>query len=50
MNEKIYKLMKGSGAMSITTGIIIMVTGLACGILMIVTGARLLAAKADTLF
>lgn len=50
MNEKIYKLMKGSGAMAITNGIIIMVAGLTCGILMIVTGARLLAAKSDTLF
>ena len=49
MNEKLFKRVKGSGA-AITTGIITVVAGAACGILMIVTGAKLLAAKPDTLF
>lgn len=50
MNEKLYKRVKGSGAAAITTGIITAVAGVVCGILMIITGARLLAAKSDTLF
>lgn len=50
MNEKLFKRVKGSGAAAITTGIITVVAGAACGILMIVTGAKLLAAKLDTLF
>ena len=50
MNEKLYKRVKGSGAAAITTGIVTVVAGVACGILMIVSGARLLAAKSETLF
>jgi hypothetical protein len=50
MNEKLFKRVKGSGAAAITTGIITVVVGAACGILMIVMGAKLLAAKPDTLF
>ena len=38
MNEKLFKRVKGSGAAAITTGIITVVAGAACGILMIVTG------------
>ena len=50
MSEKLYKRVKGSGAAAITTGIITVVAGVVCGILMIVTGAKLLAARSDTLF
>lgn len=50
MNEKLYKRVKGSGAAAITTGIVTVVAGVVCGILMIVSGARLLAAKSETLF
>ena len=50
MNEKLYKRVKGSGAAAITTGIITVVAGVVCGILMIASGARLLAAKSETLF
>lgn len=50
MSEKLYKRVKGSGAAAITTGIITVVAGVVCDILMIVTGAKLLAAKSDTLF
>ena len=35
---------------TLRTGVITVVAGAACGILMIVTGAKLLAAKPDTLF
>ena len=50
MNEKLYRRVKGSGAAAVTTGIVTVVAGVVCGILMIVSGARLLAAKPETLF
>lgn len=50
MNEKTYKTMSRAGGSSIAIGIIVMVTGLATGILMIVNGAHLLKRKADLIF
>lgn len=48
MNEKIYKTMSRTGACSIAVGIITLVTG-AAGVLMIVSGSRLLKRKSDIL-
>ena len=48
MNEKIYKTMSRTGACSIAVGIITLVTGVAAGVLMIVSG-RLLKRKSDIL-
>lgn len=50
MSEHFYKIVKGSGATALATGIVTVVAGLVCGIMMIVSGARLLAAKAENLF
>ena len=50
MEEKIYNTMKRSGGMNITLGILMIVFGLTAGVLMIVTGGRLLVKKADLLF
>lgn len=50
MNEKIYKAMNRAGTAGITIGIIILTVGLASGILLIVSGARLLAHKGKVLF
>ena len=50
MEEKIYNTMKRSGGMNITLGILMIVFGLTAGVLMIVTGGRLLLKKADILF
>lgn len=50
MNEKIYKTMSSTGAGSIVVGIVIMVTGLVCGILAVVNGARLLKKKSEIIF
>ena len=50
MEEKIYKTMSGSGAMSIAGGVVTLVVGLVCGILMIVGGAKLLSGKSKILF
>lgn len=49
-NEKTYKLMAGVGAGDIALGIIVLVTGIAAGVMMIVNGARLLKGKTDLMF
>ena len=50
MNEKTYKTMTGAGAGNIALGIIMLVSGVACGILAIVNGARILKRKSDLIF
>lgn len=50
MNEKTYKIMNTIGGGNIALGIIVLVTGLATGILMIVNGARLLKQKSGITF
>ena len=42
MNEKIYKTMSRTGACSIAVGIVTLVTGITVGVLMIVSGMRML--------
>ena len=49
MNEKIYKTMSRTGVCSVAVGIVTLVTGVATGILMIISGARLLKRKSDIL-
>ena len=50
MNEKVYKTMTRCGAGSIALGIVVLVTGVASGILMLVSGARLLKRKTEITF
>lgn len=50
MEEKTYKVMGGTGALNIVLGVVILVTGIASGVLMIVSGARLLTGKSKILF
>lgn len=45
MNEKIYKTVVWAGAVNLSLGIIVTAAGAACGILMIISGARLLRRK-----
>lgn len=45
MEEKLYKLMRGSGATALVVGIAVMVTGIAAGVLLIITGGKLLKNK-----
>ena len=45
MNEKIYKTMTTVGAGNIVLGVIMIVTGIAAGVITIVGGARLLKNK-----
>ena len=50
MQEKSYKTMKKVGGYNIAIGIITLITGIVCGILMIVNGGKLLKNKSDMLF
>ena len=50
MNEKAYKSMSFGAAASITAGIVVICVGIAAGILMIVSGAKLLRDKSGILF
>lgn len=47
MNEKIYKTVVWAGAANLSLGIIIAVTGVVSGILMMISGARLLKRKKE---
>jgi hypothetical protein len=48
--EKIYKLMRRTGAGSIALGIVILVAGVTVGVLSIINGALLLRNKNDITF
>lgn len=48
--EKVYKTMRLTGTANITIGIILIVTGVAAGILSIISGAHLLKNKKDLMF
>ena len=50
MEEKAYKTMKRSGALNIVAGILSIVAGLTGGILLIISGGKLLARKSKVLF
>ncbi|MBR6769698.1 MAG: hypothetical protein IKM28_00360 [Lachnospiraceae bacterium] len=50
MEEKIYKTMSGSGALNIVVGVITLVGGITGGVLLIISGAKLLAGKSKILF
>ena len=45
MNEKIYKTMSGVGTSTLALGIVVLVTGVASGIMLIINGARLITKK-----
>ncbi len=50
MNEKLYKTMGVTGAGNLTIGIITIVTGVVSGILLIISGARLLKKRSEIIF
>ncbi|MEE1009800.1 MAG: hypothetical protein UH963_11740 [Agathobacter sp.] len=45
MEEKVYKTMKRAGSFNIVAGIVCIVAGIAGGIIMIISGGKLLASK-----
>ena len=50
MKEKIYKTMAVTGAGNIALGVVILISGIACGVVAIVSGGRLLKRKSDIIF
>ena len=49
MNEKLYKALGASGVSNLVIGTCVLVTGVASGILLIISGARLLKHKSNVL-
>ena len=50
MEEKVYKTMNGAGALNIEIGVIAIVAGLTSGILLLISGAKLLIHKSNIMF
>ena len=50
MSEKIYTTMKSVGIGNLVMGILLIVAGIASGVLMIISGGKLLKKKSDILF
>ena len=50
MDEKTYKVMRNAGAVNITLGVLSIIAGVTAGVLMIVSGAKLLANKSRIIF
>ena len=50
MDEKIYKAMGRAAALSIILGVVLIVVGLTSGILLLISGGRLLIGKSKILF
>ncbi|MBQ8261483.1 MAG: hypothetical protein IJZ00_04275 [Lachnospiraceae bacterium] len=50
MEERTYKVLRGAGAANITLGIVSLVVGVATGVLLIISGAKLLASKKNIMF
>lgn len=48
--EKVYKAMKSVGAFNVVIGILMIVAGIALGVLVITRGAKLLKQKSEILF
>ena len=48
--EKVYKAMKSGGSFNVVVGILMIVSGIAFGVLVITRGAKLLKHKSDLLF
>jgi hypothetical protein len=50
MMEKIYNTMKAVGVWNLVLGILMIITGIAAGVLLILNGVRLLKKKSELLF
>ena len=48
--EKVYKAMKSVGSFNVVIGILMIVSGIALGVLVITRGAKLLKQKSELLF
>ena len=50
MNEKIYKAITNAGIVNLIIGVITIVSGITMGVLLLVSGARLLKSKSKVMF
>lgn len=50
MEEKVYKTMNGAGVLNIVAGIVVLAVGVASGVMLIISGAKLLANKTKIIF
>ena len=50
MEEKIYKIMRGAGALNIVLGVISLVVGIAAGVLLLIRPVKLISGKSRILF
>ncbi|MBR6325512.1 MAG: hypothetical protein IKR61_01795 [Lachnospiraceae bacterium] len=50
MDEHVYKVMRGTGGWNIALGIVSIVLGIGAGILLIISGAKLLGEKGKIIF
>lgn len=50
MEEKTYKTMGGAGALNIVLGVVALAVGIATGVLLIISGAKLISGKSKILF
>ncbi len=50
MDEKTFKKIRSSGALSLVLGVIAVVVGIVSGVLLIISGAKLLGHKPENLF
>ncbi|MBP3273499.1 MAG: hypothetical protein IJ260_01640 [Butyrivibrio sp.] len=49
MEERTYKVLGGTGALNLTFGVISIVVGLTAGILLIISGAKLLGSRRNVI-
>jgi uncharacterized membrane protein YqiK len=47
MNEKVFKTVANTGIANLVMGIVIVVTGVTAGVLLIISGAKLIKSKED---
>ena len=50
MDEHVYKVLGGSGALNIAFGIISIIVGVSTGVLLIISGAKLLGSRQKIIF
>lgn len=50
MNEKVFKSMGFSGVIGIVTGIVVLVAGVAAGVMMIISGSKLMKDRTGIMF
>jgi len=50
MEEKVYKTMGGAGALNVVLGVVLLVVGIATGVLLIISGSKLINRRSNLTF